>query len=234
MFDPMRRHHLFQAIIFDMDGVIVDSEPLHIKAERQTLAPFDLDISDAEFHAYMGQTPKKLLEGIIAKYALPTTLEAIYPIHAANLLRLYRNEVTPIPGAIELIAQLAQTGLPLGIASSSDLELIHAVIDKFHLGSAIGAVASGQEMTRIKPHPDIYLTVAERLGVDPARCCAIEDSTAGVRSAKAAGMACIGFQSPNSPGQRHDLADRVVDDLRTLCLDAFASLWARHRTAVPA
>jgi len=222
---------VFRAIVFDMDGVIVDSEPLHIRAERMTLAPFNLDISDAEFHAYMGQTPKKLLEGMIEKYSLPTTIEAIYPVHAANLLKLYREDVEALPGAIELIQAFSALGLPLGIASSSDMTLIRAVVDKFELGSTFSVLTSGQELERVKPSPDIYLLAAARLGVAPEACCAIEDSTAGVRAAKAAGMMCIGFESPNSPGQNHDAADLVVNDLRQLSVETFAALWQASELA---
>lgn len=216
---------MFKAIIFDMDGVIVDSEPLHIRAERLTLAPYNLDISDEEFHAYMGQTPKKLLEGMIAKYHLPVTIEEIYPIHAAHLLRLYRQDVLDLPGAVPLIRQLLNQGVTLGIASSSDMALIEAVVDKFDLRPAFHALTSGQELKRVKPNPDIYLLAAKRLGCDPSECCAIEDSTAGVKAAKAAGMMCVGYESPNSPGQNHDEADLVVDDLRQLSVDTFRTLW---------
>lgn len=208
-----------------MDGVIVDSEPLHIIAERKTLAPFNLDIKDEEFHAYMGQTPKMLLEGFIGKYTLPVTIEELYPIHAANLLSLYRSDVTVLPGALALIDNLVNFGMPLGIASSSDMVLIEAVVTKFNLHDAFSALTSGQELTRVKPNPDIYLKAAERLSVQPSDCCAIEDSTAGVNAAKAAGMMCIGFQSPNSPGQNHDAADLVVDDLCQLSVDTFKALW---------
>lgn len=207
---------MFAAVIFDMDGVIVDSEPLHIKAERITLAPYGLDIPDAEFHAYMGQTPKMLIADMIRKYRLPVSLEALYGVHRKNLLQLYRNEVQPVPGALELIGVLHADKIPLGLASSSDIDLIDTVLARFRLNHILTVTSSGQEVSRPKPAPDIFILEAERLGVKPSQCVVIEDSTNGIRAAKSAGMTCIGFDSPNSHNQQYDEADMVVDDLRQL------------------
>jgi len=216
---------MFDAIIFDMDGVIVDSEPLHIKAERQTLAPFNLNIADAEFHAYMGQTPRMLIEDIIRKYKLPVTLSSLYAIHEKNLLHLYRQQVLPIEGALDLIQEVSAAKIKLGLASSSDIDLIEAVLEKFSLGNVFGQFASGEEVEQTKPNPDIFLLAAERLKVNPANCLVIEDSTNGVKAAKAAGMTCIGFNSPNSHNQNYDEADLLIDCLTDLDIAGIRVLW---------
>lgn len=218
---------MFRTVIFDMDGVIVDSEPLHIQAERETLAPFDISISNEAFQAYMGQTPQILLADIIDKYDLDTTLEELYPRHEKNLLRLYRQEVTPIRGSLELISDLYKADLTLALASSSAVPLIDAVLNKFHLEEYFTAVVSGQEVLKAKPSPDIFLLTASRLKTEPSFCLVIEDSTAGIAAAKSAGMACIGFRSPNSRNQDYSRADLSVDSMEDLDLHRIQALY-RH------
>ena len=208
-----------QAIIFDMDGVLVDSEPLHIKAEQRTFTSFGLSISDAEFRSYMGRTVRIMLSEIIKKYNLNTTLESIYPIHQKNLALLYKEEVEPIPGIPRLIRDCKDRGHPIAIASSSDKVLIQSVLDKFQWAPYFETVVSGEEINRTKPFPDIFLEAARRLKVDPISCAVIEDSTAGVQAAKAAGMMCIGFSSPNSPGQDLSQADLLIHDIPSLSLN---------------
>jgi HAD superfamily hydrolase (TIGR01509 family) len=203
-----------------MDGVLVDSEPLHILAERKTLASFDLEIHDAEFQAYMGSTAKIMLGDMIRKHNLETTLDSLYPIHLKNLLNLYREKVHPIPGIPQLLMDFRNRDYPMAVASSSDQVLIRTVLEKFQWDSYFNAVVSGEEMERVKPYPDIFLEAARRLKAHPSQCVVIEDSTNGVRAAKAAGMRCIGFKSPNSHNQDLAEADGIVDDIRSLNLQA--------------
>jgi len=205
-----------KAVIFDMDGVIVDSEPLHIRAEHQTFAGFGLKLEDEEFFEYMGRTPRILLQGIIDKYHLDTSADALYPVHMRNLKTLYQSGVLLMKGAMPLIEELSAAGIRLALASSSDQVLIDTVLDKFDLKSYFHVVVSGQHVARIKPHPDIFLMAARHLNLPPADCLVIEDSTNGIRAARAAGMACVGFRSPNSHNQTYDIADRVVDSLSEL------------------
>ncbi len=215
---------MLKAVIFDMDGVIVDSEPLHIKAERLLFAPFGVDVTDEELQSYMGRTPQILLKDIIRKYELNTTLDELYPRHKENLEKLYRDEVEPIPGALETIQTLRNGDIDLAIASSSDLLLISTVLNKFDLNDTFTSIVSGEEVKNVKPHPDIFLEAARRLGVKPKECVVVEDSHAGVRAAKTAGMTCIGFESPNSPNQDLDPADLVIDDLTDLRVEVLNRL----------
>jgi len=199
-----------------MDGVIVDSEPLHVRAERQTLASYGVELVEQELQSYMGRTSAMLLSDFIEKYRLDATLEEIYPKHKANLLRLYRDEVQPITGALELISDLTRAKVDLALASSSDKDLISSVLEKFNLSSFFKVVVSGEEMEQTKPHPGIFLEAARRLGYDPEECVVIEDSNAGVRAAKSAGIPCVGFQSPHSKNQDLSEADLIIDDLRAV------------------
>jgi HAD superfamily hydrolase (TIGR01509 family) len=216
---------MIRAVLFDMDGVLVDSEPLHIEAGRKTLDSLGVSISDVEFRSYMGRTSKIMLTDVIRKYRLNITVQSIYPMHQQNLMRLYNEKVEPIPGISELIADCRKREYKMAVASSSDRVLIQTVLDKFHWTGYFEAVVSGEETERAKPFPDIFLEAARRLNADPSSCAVIEDSTAGVLAAKAAGMVCIGFNSPNSPGQNLSRADLIIQDIPSMNLDYVESLF---------
>lgn len=207
---------MLRAVIFDMDGVIVDSEPLHVKAERQTMAPYGVEVAEKEMQGYMGRTPKILLRELIKRYRLDAALETIYTSHKMNLLTLYQNEVEPIPGALGLICDLVREGKDLALASSSDNDLISVVLDKFCLSPSFNVVVSGEEVVRVKPYPDIFLEATRRLGYDSRECIVIEDSKAGVRASKSAGIPCVGFRSPHSKNQDLSEAEIIIDDLREI------------------
>ena len=215
---------MLKSVIFDMDGVIVDSEPLHIMAERDTLEPYGVEITDEELQSYMGRTPKILLENIIQKYHLSVSIEEIYYLHRKTLLNYYREEVIPIPGALDLIHCLYRSGIDLALASSSDVELIESVLDKFSLNSFFKVVVSGEHVACAKPCPDIFLEVLKQLKCQAQECVVIEDSRAGVQAAKAAMIPCVGFRSPNSKNQDLQEAQLIVNDLHCLEIGHFKNL----------
>lgn len=204
---------MIKAVIFDMDGVVADSEPIHIKAENKTLAPFKLQVTKEDYQEFMGQSTKLLLQSLIKKHSLDVDLEELYSIHKKNLLQLYNSEVIPMSGAFKLIESLRGQNYPLALASSSNSQLVESVINKFKIRDTFKAVVSGSDVKNLKPAPDIFLTAAQYLSVSPENSLVIEDSTAGVKAAKAANMVCMGFKSPHSPNQDFSLADKVVDDL---------------------
>jgi len=198
-----------------MDGVIVDSEPLHIEAERQTLAPYGVELSEQELEDYMGRSTRFLFRDIIQKYHLDTTVQSLYPDHMKNLLRLCK-EVDPIPGALDLIDDLLKHGIDLALASSSDKDLIASVMKKLYLASTFRVIVSGEEVERTKPYPDIFVETVRRLKYFPHECVVIEDSCAGVQASRNAGIPCVGFRSPNSGNQDLSEATRIIDSLEAI------------------
>ena len=202
-----------QAVIFDMDGVLVDSEFLHTKAEKKTLAPYGIELSIEEINNYMGMGVKMMLKSLIEKYQLPITGETLFRIHEENLSDLFQEELEIMPGAIKIINHLKNRKIKLALASSSSPALIDLVLKIIHLESAFDVVISGEEVANGKPFPDIFRKTAELLNVQPNRCVVIEDSKNGVAAAKSAGMICIGFRSPNSRNQDISRSDYIVDDL---------------------
>jgi len=208
--------NLLEAIIFDMDGVVADSEPLHIKAENQTLAPFNVKVTEEDYHKFMGRSPELLLESLVEKYSIDVKMQELLSVHKKNLLQLYKKEVKPIKGALELIQWFSEKKYCLALASSSNDKLVESVISKFKIRNMFNAVVSGSEVKNIKPSPEIFLKASSKVFVSPEKCLVIEDSTAGVKAARSAGMHCIGFRSPHSPGQDLSSADMIIDDLTVL------------------
>jgi len=206
---------LLQAVIYDLDRVIVDSDPLHIESERQILAPYGVELSDQELADYMGRSTRFLFRDIIQKYHLDTTVQGLYPDHMKNLLRLYE-EVEPIPGALDLIDDLLKHGIDLALASSSDKDLIASVVKKLHLASTFRVIVSGEEVERTKPYPDIFVETIRRLKHFPHECVVIEDSCAGVQASRNAGIPSVGFRSPHSGNQDLSDATRIIDSLEVI------------------
>jgi HAD superfamily hydrolase (TIGR01509 family) len=211
---------LAQAVIFDMDGVIVDTEPLHKKTERVTLEPFGVELTDGELDSFMGTEARLLMTRFIERYHLNVSFDVLYASYKSNLIRLFGEGVPPVSGAFDLIRGLASAGVPLAVGSSSHRELVRLVLAGTGLAGLFGVVVSGDDAGRSKPHPDIFLEAARRLGVEPGRCAVIEDSAAGVAAAKAAGMYCVGFQNPNSTGQDLTPADRIVGNMDAITVES--------------
>lgn len=202
---------MIQAFIFDMDGVIIDSEPLHFEVDIQVMKDFGAAITQEQLEKYVGMTNPEMWKLIREEYQLQRTVSEIIDYQLSNKIKiLTAREMEPIDGIRELLADLKASGIPVGIASSSPPVFIQAVLDKFGLLDAFNCIVSGEEVDRGKPAPDVYLKAAELLGVEPASCMVLEDARHGIAAAKAAGMQCIGFVNPNSGNQDLTAADYVV------------------------
>lgn len=209
---------MYKAVIFDMDGVIVDSEPLHRRAIRDTFAPHGVTVLDEDLREYVGTPTAIAIQDFAERNDLEVAVKSLREDHRNHLRRLYAEGI-PISGALELLESVHASDLRLGLASSTDRDLIEVVLDRLALQGFFDAVVSAEEVNQPKPMPDIYLEAARRLDCEPKACTAIEDSQAGVLSAKGAGMRCIGFRSPHSLDQDIRRADAVVEDLWELDLD---------------
>jgi len=207
---------LLGAVIFDMDGVIVDSEHLHLQAERKLFASFGIKVTDKELQSYMGGAPQMFLRHYIDHYRLNMSVGQLYSIHKKNLFQLYQEKVELLPGLLELIIALKNDFIDLAVASSSDRELIFLVLEKFDLFPYFKVIISGGEVSRPKPSPDIFIEALRRLDCNVSESVVIEDSSAGVKAAKSAGITCVGFRSPHSGNQDLSMADLIIDDLASI------------------
>ena len=204
---------MINAVIFDMDGVITDSEPLHHEAELGLLEAHHVHINKESLLQYTGTGTRSMLNAMIQKYDIEASVDQLFDELIQRLCVLFETKVTPIPHVIDLIVFLRNKGVPIAVASSSAKTIISRALRRLEIDSYFNTIVSGEDVTHSKPAPDIFLETARRLDVSPKNCVVIEDSTNGVLAAKSAGMTCIGFHSPNSFGQNLDAADMHTDSL---------------------
>ena len=207
-----------KGIIFDMDGAIIDSEPLHCQCTIETLKDFGVEITLSDMDKYIGVADHVMVDSLINEFSINVSRDEFLKRQDEKRLVVFNKEsMVSVSGTIELIQYLYDNGLKLGLASSSPRYFIEMVLNNFDLLKYFTIIVSGEELERSKPHPDIYLKAAEQIGISPIDCVAIEDANAGVRSAKAAGMYTIGYQNPNSGAQDLSVADVVIQDMKEVC-----------------
>jgi sugar-phosphatase len=213
---------VIEAVVFDMDGVLIDSEPLWQDAEIEVFSTVGLRLDRVRCRETRGRKLDEVVAHWLARAPRRASAAAVRAAIVERLLALVRERGTPKPGAAAAIGFLHGRGLPLAVASSSDYRIIETVLARLQLADCFRAVHSGEDERLGKPHPAIFLGAARKLGVAPARCLAFEDSPGGVASAKAAGMACVavpdadGVGAEELPHERERLrgsADWVIDSL---------------------
>ena len=180
-----------QAVLFDMDGVLVDSEPVILAAAMACLKEYGLQPKDKDFIPYIGAGEDRFIGGVAEKYGLiyrKEMKERVYQIYreiAPEKLRIYE-------GAAELLIQLKQYGIHCILASSADQTKIQTNLNVAGIHENLfSAIISGEDVDRKKPAPDIYLTAARKVNIPPINCVVVEDALNGIKAAKAAGMKCI-------------------------------------------
>ena len=215
-----------KAFIYDMDGVIIDSEPMHLRVEQQILAKQGItDTTIEHLEKYQGSSDINMWQDLVEKHHLNYPAEKFVAAKKYLFNRTMEEEgATPIPGALDLIErthQLRKQGVKTAIASSSERKFINCVVQSLGIDGKFDTIESGDELPQSKPDPAIYLQAAAHLMVDPKECVVLEDTENGARAAKAAGMYCIGFISPHSGQQDLSMCDEVVDDMKDIDLERF-------------
>lgn len=208
---------MIDAVIFDMDGVLIESEEVWDEVREAYVRERGGRYDDEIQRAMMGMSSPEWSRFLHESAGVPDEPEKINAEVVRRMLGAYRDHLPLFPHAVETVRSLAAR-YPLGLASSSNRELIDTVLDVAGLAPYFAATVSSEEVARGKPSPDVYLEAARRLGVAPERCAAIEDSHGGIRSAKAAGMRVLAIPNPSYPPDDDalSLADQVVDGLAGL------------------
>jgi beta-phosphoglucomutase len=216
------------AVIFDVDGVLVDSYQAHLRSWVLMAREHGLDISEQEFASTFGQTSREIITrfwgpelDVAERAALDARKEAIYR-------DLIRAEFPAMPGAVTLIDVLAADGFLLAVGSSGPPENIELTLERLGRRDRFRGIVTGQDVTRGKPDPQVFEIAAERLGAPAASCVVIEDAPVGIAAARAAGMASVALVG-TAPPERLAAADLVVHSLRELDPGRLRALLVRPR-----
>ena len=212
---------MIEAVVFDLDGVLVDSEQVWDAARRDVVARHGGTWQDSATRDMLGMSSPEWSRYVVDELRVQLTPEQVNAMVVDAMLVLYREQLPLLPGAREAVRRLADE-FALGLASSSNREVIDLVLDQMGVTGCFAASVSSEEVGRGKPAPDVYLEAARRLGVPPDGCTAIEDSENGLRSAHAAGMRVIAIPNPHFPpaADALALADARLPDLDALTGDA--------------
>ena len=197
---------MIEAVVFDLDGIIVDSEHVWDDVRQELAEERGGRWHDRASRDMMGMSSPEWSRYMHDVIGLAESPEEINAEVVRRMEAGYRERLPLIPGAVEAVERLA-TRWPLGLASSSNRELIDLALESSGLGRLFAATVSSEEVARGKPAPDVYLEAARRLGVPPGRCAAIEDSENGILSAKAAGMGVLAIPNPQFPPAPEALAE---------------------------
>ena len=218
------------AVVFDMDGVISDTEPLHVESETVLLSRYGIDatavLGDGR---YVGVPDRQFFSEVFATYGVRADIDAAIAEKWTLMARCPDAAIAAVPGALELIAALRRGGFRLALASSSPRAFIARVLGCLGLVQTFDVVVSAEDVVRGKPAPDIFREVAARLGVLPSACVVIEDSRNGMLAARRAGMKVVGLVPASGAGE----ADHLVNDLRHLTPDTLVALCATARPPGP-
>jgi beta-phosphoglucomutase len=203
---------MIKAIIFDMDGVLVDSEPFHIEIEKQQFLQIKLSVSNEEHHQYMGVASDVMWKEIAEHHSINVSVEDLIEQFKIKSIQYFSEleEIPVMPGLIDLLEKLSHNNFPMAVASSSYPEIIKIILEKTGLRKYFQVVVSSQEAGKSKPEPDVFLLAARKLGIPPKDCVVIEDSANGIKAAQAAGMSCVAFQGAGANPQSQKEADAVV------------------------
>jgi HAD superfamily hydrolase (TIGR01509 family) len=216
---------VIDAVVFDLDGVIVDSEQVWDDVRERYTRESGGTYGPSAVRDMMGMSSVEWSRYMSEALGVPGTPEEINAAVVERMLERYGEAPPLIPGAIDAVRRLG-VEWPLAIASSSNPELIDAVLRSSGLDADFGVVVSSQEVSRGKPAPDVYLEAARRLDAAPERCAAVEDSHNGIRSAKAAGMRVLAVPNLHFPPDDHalEIADIVLGSIDELTPDVVRGL----------
>ena len=205
---------MLRAVIFDMDGVIVNSEPLHHKAYKKMFAEFKLNVSNNLYESFTGQSTSSICKQLCEIFNLKESSNDLVVSKRKHFKIIFENDSSfqMIDGALELIKNYFNNNLTLVLASSASMINIDRIFKKFDLNKFFKAKISGADLKESKPNPEIFIKAAKMTGFKKEECIVIEDSTNGIIAAKSAGIYCIGYNSYNSKNQNYDKANLVIND----------------------
>ena len=215
---------MIQAVIFDMDGIIIDSEPVQMVSINQVLAQWNIQLTEAEYIPLVGRRLSDDFVHMKQTYPIPVDYPEFVRQKNAAYQELIQQHAKEMPGLTALLQRLKSAGMKTAVASGSIRKDIELVLRCLKVTDYYDSITSGDEVTHGKPHPEIYLTAAARLNLPPAHCVAVEDTGYGIHASKDAGMKAIAIPHPYTRHQDFSRADKVLDSLEAITPDLLNSL----------
>lgn len=204
-----------KAVLFDMDGVIVDTEPLHKQAYFLMFQKVGIEVSQELYNSYTGQSTIEICKDLVKRFNLSLPATELVAYKRAFFKELFfadTNDLKLIDGVLELIQNYYNNNITLVLASSASMFTINSVFDRFDLNQYFKGKISGADLKASKPHPEIFIKAAEIAGFDKKECLVIEDSTNGIKAAYDGGIYCVAYKSEHSKAQDYSLAQKVISD----------------------
>ncbi len=209
---------MLKSVLFDMDGVIVDTEPLHKKAYYKMFDEVGIDVSQTLYESFTGQSTLNICKRLVDDFKISEAPETLVSIKRKHFKYLFENDesLALLDGVEDLIKEYFENGLQLVLASSASMPNINRIFERFDLNQYFVAKLSGADLKESKPHPEIFEKAAEVSGHKRAECFVIEDSTNGIKAAKGAGIFCVGYNSQHSKNQDYSQADLVIQNFEEI------------------
>ena len=217
---------MLKAVLFDMDGVIVDTEPLHQRAYMHMFDKVGIRVSKEQYNRFTGQSTLAICKQLCNHYKLRQHADELVKIKRDNFTKLFfeDNTLELINGVETLIKEYHQHGLALVLASSASMFTIKNITKRFNLDRFFLNKLSGADLRASKPHPEIFLKAAKAAQVLPSECLVIEDSTNGIMAANRAGIFCVAYKNENSVNQDYKLADKLISDYSEISYEKVKNL----------
>jgi beta-phosphoglucomutase len=203
---------IYRAIVFDLDGVLWDGEPLYHEAFNVVLKPYGHIVTAEEYENIIGNSVEAAWAWVLQRYGITGSPGPFYRAYNVAVLELLAHPVEPLPGVRELLRELKSRGIPVGLASASLRQWVDATLAGIGLAGEFDTTVAAGEVPHAKPAPDLYLKAAENLGVEPGLCVAVEDTRSGVCAAKAAGMFTIQSRAASTALAPIAGVDAVIED----------------------
>ena len=223
----MHSNRMLQAVIFDMDGTLVDSEPVHKLIETELFADLGIEVSEEEHASYTGTTLRSFWRSIKEQHGIADSVDDLVARNKQKYFEYLRMSkgLAPTPGVIDLLNRFQLEGIPLAIATSASREVMDNILKTFELEKYFPVRKCADDILHSKPDPEIFLKAAEGLNVGPHRCVVFEDAVRGVQAAKSAGMKCVGYTNGGKNTQNLEGADMLVEHFEDVSIDDLEKLW---------
>jgi len=214
-----------RAIIWDLDGVIADTAPYHMRAWQDTFQKMGIQFTEDDFRHSFGLRNDTILAGILGKGVSRDEINSISTEKEETFRRMIGQNIRPLPGVIDLMRSLTEAGFPMALASSTPAENVRLVTERLGIKDYFQSTIAAEDVTKGKPHPQVFLLAAQELGVSPGNCAVIEDAVAGITAARRAGMHCLAVTTTHPRASLKE-ADLIVDTLESVTVNTLQKLLA--------